>query len=123
MVKSILLVEDDIEQRALFLQAFMAVGYRVVAVADGTDALRRLASDSFDLVLTDLYLPECQGDLLIREIRGRYPTVKTVLMSCRDEIFNSTPGSLADETYYKGDLGNLMTLILRLVGSATTFHD
>lgn len=123
MTKSILLVEDDLEQRALFLQAFMAVGYHVVAVSNGTNALEELGRDSFDLVLTDLYLPECQGDLLIREIKGRFPRMKTVLMSCRTDFDETACACLADETYYKGDLNHLLTLILQLVGSAQACLD
>ena len=123
MPKSVLIVEDDMEQRALFTQAFMAAGYRVVAVPDGTTALWHTTKESFDVVLADLYLPECQGDLLIREIKCHHPRMKAVLMSCHPEITEETPMCNADLTYYKGDLNQLMAMILDLVASEPSqFH-
>ena len=54
MSKSILIVEDDGEQRALFVLACTSIGYRVVAVPDGTAALLSAAQEPFDILLTDL---------------------------------------------------------------------
>ena len=115
MAKSILIVEDDLEQRALFTQACTAIGFRVVAVSDGTAALQSAAQQPFDLLLTDLYLPQCEGDLLIREIKQRQPGIRTVLMSCHHDLYDAAELCPADCTYKKGDLHQLISLLLALV--------
>ncbi|MHB9132706.1 MAG: response regulator [Armatimonadota bacterium] len=119
MSKSILIVEDDIEQRAMFALACTSVGYRVVAVPDSIAALETAVQQTFDLILADLYLPGCEGDLLIREMKLRQPHIKAVLMSCHQDISEALSLCPADGSYQKGDLPRLMSLILELVTPKT----
>lgn len=60
MIK-ILLAEDDESMRHYLKRALENVGYAVTAVDRGTAALPLIAPDSFDLLLTDIVMPEMDG--------------------------------------------------------------
>lgn len=57
----ILLAEDDESMRIYLTRALERVGYSVVAVDRGTAALPLLESEPFDLLLTDIVMPELDG--------------------------------------------------------------
>jgi two-component system, chemotaxis family, CheB/CheR fusion protein len=64
----ILLVEDREDIRDVFTTLLMAEGAVVTAVATGRPAIERAKQEDFDVVLTDLGLPDIPGELVIREI-------------------------------------------------------
>lgn len=66
---SVLLVEDDPEQRRLLEVGLDRHGHRVAAVRDARGAIARLTLESFDVVVSDLGLPGMRGDELLRHIR------------------------------------------------------
>jgi two-component system cell cycle response regulator CpdR len=57
----ILLAEDDDSMREYLTRALERVGYSVVAVDRGTAAVPLLEAESFDLLLTDIVMPEMDG--------------------------------------------------------------
>ncbi|MCJ7420592.1 cell cycle two-component system response regulator CpdR [Sphingomicrobium astaxanthinifaciens] len=57
----ILLAEDDTSMREYLARALERVGYEVVAVDCGTKALPLLEAGRFDLLLTDIVMPEMDG--------------------------------------------------------------
>ena len=57
----ILLAEDDEAMRTYLSRALQNAGYDVSAVDRGTDALKLLKSESFDLLLSDIVMPEMDG--------------------------------------------------------------
>jgi two-component system chemotaxis response regulator CheY len=66
----ILLVEDTPELRRLFARLLRHRGFEVFEVANGQEALDRLATCVPDVVLTDLMMPVLDGFTLIRRIRA-----------------------------------------------------
>jgi CheY-like chemotaxis protein len=66
----ILLVEDDKENANVFVLCLEPEGYDVTWVADGRAAMRQLKQAHFDLVLTDMLMPEADGVELMLFIRG-----------------------------------------------------
>jgi CheY-like chemotaxis protein len=85
---SILLVEDAKDIREVFTMLLEAEGARVVATGSGGEATRIAAREDFDLVLTDLGLPDIPGDIVIRRIltaARRRPRV--VVVTGYDEPF------------------------------------
>jgi CheY-like chemotaxis protein len=59
-----------------------ASGFRVVAVAGGREALEAVASsEPFDLLLTDVVMPEMSGPELALRLRGLQPTLPVLYMS------------------------------------------
>jgi two-component system CheB/CheR fusion protein len=71
----VLVVEDVADIREVFTVLLEAEGAEVVATATGREAAELVRSREFDVVLSDLGLPDIPGDVLIRQIlagsRGR----------------------------------------------------
>jgi DNA-binding response OmpR family regulator len=65
----ILLVDDDPEHNLAMVKVLERAGYSVASAADGYEALSKLMSASFDLVITDLSMPCLSGLDLLRRIR------------------------------------------------------
>lgn len=77
----ILLVEDERPFREL-LEVFLAgEGYVVHAAADGRQAARWLATNTAELVVTDLCMPESDGMQLVMELRKTHGNVPIIVMS------------------------------------------
>ena len=71
--------EEDIRDVAkLLLESF---GYEVVGVEDGRGALKALEAGAFDLVITDMLMPEMDGVELINELRRQSPDQKVLAIS------------------------------------------
>jgi len=99
----ILLVEDDADQRALFMLALTSAGYQVAVASDAEEALERLRENGFALLLSDWYLPEMMGDELVRLVKREYPDVLTVLMSSHEHVRDTARDSGADGWFRKND--------------------
>jgi len=56
-------------------------GHRPDVVADGVQALRRFASDRYDVVVSDIHMPGLDGWTVARGVRAMRPDVGVVLMS------------------------------------------
>ena len=80
MIK-ILLAEDDHSMRAYLARALERVGYAVTAVDSGSAALPLLRSDEFDLLLTDIVMPEMDGIELARRATELDPDIKVMFIT------------------------------------------
>ena len=66
-----LVVEDSPMMRQLLVFALARVkGLRVIEADDGVDGLRKLASQRFDLILTDINMPIMDGLKLVKRVRS-----------------------------------------------------
>jgi len=86
----VLLVEDAADIREVFTFLLLAEGVEVVAAASGQEAMKLAASGDFDVVLTDLGLPDVPGDVVIRRVLAsarRRPRV--IVVTGYDEPFVS----------------------------------
>jgi len=68
-VTCVLLAEDNPINREIMLSQLTALGYTVQEAADGKEALRKYQAGPYDLVLTDIEMPEMDGYDLAAEIR------------------------------------------------------
>lgn len=66
----ILLVEDDKTTQTVVATALSRRGFAVFVAANGTEAVRLAANDSFDAILMDLNMPGMDGFTAVREIRA-----------------------------------------------------
>jgi signal transduction histidine kinase/ActR/RegA family two-component response regulator len=69
----VLLVDDEPDSREVMASALEMRGARVTAAASAGDALQKLASSDFDVLLSDIAMPGKDGYDLIREIRSLNP--------------------------------------------------
>jgi len=56
-------------------------GYRVIACANGEEALERFKSGGVDLVLTDLIMPGLDGIRLVEQVKDIAPEIPVILIS------------------------------------------
>lgn len=77
----ILLAEDDDSMRAYLARALERSGYEVVAVANGADAVPFINSDRFDLLLTDIVMPEMDGIELAQHAASVAPGMRIMFIT------------------------------------------
>jgi PAS domain S-box-containing protein len=102
--RTILLVEDEERVRRVAKRCLEGAGYRVLAVADGEDALRIAATGAqIDLVLTDLVMPGMSGPRVAEHLRAARPGVPVLFMSgfSQDlpDALAPPPGSLLQKPF------------------------
>ena len=77
----ILLAEDDQVMREYLTRALERSGYAVSAVGCGTDALPLLAAERFDLLLTDIVMPEMDGIELAQKAGELCPELRIMFIT------------------------------------------
>ncbi|MFM2021594.1 MAG: hypothetical protein RJB02_1302 [Pseudomonadota bacterium] len=78
----ILLAEDDDVMRHYLARALERAGYCVVAVGCGTEALARLETEEmFDLLLTDIVMPEMDGIELAQRVTRLHPRMRIMFIT------------------------------------------
>jgi two-component system response regulator HydG len=81
MSKRILIIDDDIEFSRLLTGVFEQAGHEVLSVVDAEAGLATVESESVDLVVTDLRLPEQSGLDFIRSVRAMNENMPLVMVS------------------------------------------
>jgi two-component system NtrC family sensor kinase len=71
--RKILIVDDEAEIRDILAEILREGQHRVAAVSSGREALERMASERYDVILTDIRMPDLDGRTLYREIERRWP--------------------------------------------------
>src|SRR5204862_185545 len=77
----ILLAEDDEVMREYLTRALTRSGYRVTAVDRGTAALPLLDTEHFDLLLTDIVMPEMDGIELAQRAAALVPDLRVMFIT------------------------------------------
>jgi len=77
----ILLAENDTSMREYLARALGRTGYAVSAVDSGVSALQLLEQESFDLLLTDIVMPELDGIELAQRASGLYPNMRVMFIT------------------------------------------
>lgn len=69
MSKNILIVDDSESIREVVIFTLEKAGYNVIPCVDGADAMKKLDGQEFDLIITDLHMPNMNGLEFIKEVR------------------------------------------------------
>ncbi|MBD3609958.1 MAG: response regulator [Gammaproteobacteria bacterium] len=77
----ILIVDDEPAIRLLMTKILKRAGYQVSSATDGEDALEKLSSEEFDLMITDIIMPRMDGFQLTQQAMKLYPEMKVQLIS------------------------------------------
>jgi two-component system cell cycle response regulator CpdR len=77
----ILLAEDDTSMREYLARALSRVGYEVSAVGCGTEAMPLLEAERFDLLLTDIVMPEMDGIELAQKAAHIDPAIRVMFIT------------------------------------------
>jgi two-component system response regulator FlrC len=83
---SVLVVEDDDTLREALCDTIEFGGYRAVAAGNGREALSRMDSENFDMVISDVQMDELDGHGLLREVRNRQPEMPFVMITAHGSV-------------------------------------
>jgi two-component system chemotaxis sensor kinase CheA len=119
--KSILVAEDSITSRTLLKNILEFAGYKVKTAIDGAEALTVLATEGFDLVVSDVEMPRMSGFDLTARIRAdkRLSQLPVVLVTGLDSREDRERGVDVGANAYivksSFDQGNLLEVVRRLI--------
>ncbi len=85
----ILIVDDEDGMRRLLSRVLTREGYETSTVANGAEALRLVASERFDLVVTDIKMPEMDGLELLAELKQYEPSLPIIVITAYGTIENA----------------------------------
>ena len=77
----ILVIDDEDMVRRVVCRTLQTAGHEVDCACDGDEGLRMLAEGEYDLVVTDLIMPNKEGIETIAEIRKTRPNIPVIAMS------------------------------------------
>jgi DNA-binding NtrC family response regulator len=78
---SILVIDDEPALREILSRVLVDAGHRVTGAGNGMEASKALAAETFDVVLTDVIMPEKDGMQVISELRKKFPGTRIIAMS------------------------------------------
>ncbi len=102
MNKIALIADDSSTVRKFVGFALKSMGIEVVTASDGMDALEKLTSENFDIVITDLNMPYVDGYELISSIRDieDYKDVPIIILSSESAEEDKAKGFSAGANSY-----------------------
>ena len=97
----VLIVDDEPSVRDFVERVLSDAGFTTSSASDGPEALKKFEhSEPFDVLLTDVMMPQMNGDELARQIRRRHPSVKVLYFTgYSDTLFETKPTLWADEAF------------------------
>ncbi len=96
--RSALVVDDEVGVRETLAEILTSSGHRVVAAASGREALERMGEEKFDVILTDIRMPDLDGRALYREIERRWPERAARVVFVSGDTLTSTLRAFAEES-------------------------
>lgn len=79
--QSLLIVEDDPRQNQTLIQRLQQAGHHAKGVPDAESGLLTLAQEAYDIILSDVGLPEMDGIQFLTKVVEKYPQLRTFLMT------------------------------------------
>jgi two-component system NtrC family response regulator len=82
----LLIIDDEERLRKLLARILQLEGYEVLEAATGKEGLARLKSDTIDVVLSDVKLPDMNGIDLTKNIKIDYPATEIIVLTAYGTI-------------------------------------
>src|ERR1700682_4535995 len=120
LVSRLLLVEDDNSVRNTVSTFLELEGYAVDAVSSTREALARLQSEHYPIVISDIYLDERTGLDVLQTARQRNPKCAVILMTGRgsmETVMAATRGGAFDYIAKPFELDRMLDTIKRAAAS------
>jgi len=84
--KRVLIVDDDVSMLSYVALIAASYGpYEIDVASSGDEALAKMASQHFDLVITDLRMPGMNGLELMEQVRSRCPHTSLIMMTAHSD--------------------------------------
>jgi len=116
MMKTILLVEDDLNLADGLTLNLEAEGYQVVHLTDGSQVADVYADGNIDLLLLDIMLPGKDGLAVCRDLRAKGETVPILFLTAKDQTDDKIEGLVAGGDDYITKPFDLQELLIRIQG-------
>src|SRR6202789_606324 len=114
-VHKVLLVDDDSAVLSVMIQGLERKKFEVVAASRVTEALKRIATENFDVLITDLHMPDPgDGFTVVSAMRHSQPDALTLLVSGYPDVQGAMAAILleADEIVVKPfEIGRFTELV------------
>jgi len=91
--KTILLIEDDLDVLSMMMKHLDRMGYNVITATDGMEGLKKLDSEDYDLVITDIVMPYVSGVGVVAAIKAKNPNIPVIAVTG----YGKEPGAAAME--------------------------
>ncbi|MDF2549786.1 MAG: putative two-component response regulator [Chlamydiales bacterium] len=88
-VEKILIVDDELLIRNFLKETLTRKAYDVMTAENGTKALAILKEQSFDLVITDMKMPDMTGLDILRKVKELYPSTLVIVITAFGSIENA----------------------------------
>ncbi len=95
--RRILIVDDEAEIRETLAEILSGAQHNVATAGSGREALERMATEHYDVILTDIRMPDLDGRTLYREIERRWPEQAKRVVFVTGDSFASTLHDFASE--------------------------
>ena len=84
--RTVLVVDDEDVIRETVREILTDEGYRVIAASDGSEVLGLVEKETPDVILLDIWMPEMDGIVLLRQIKREHPDARIVMISGHGSI-------------------------------------
>ncbi|MBU1852962.1 MAG: response regulator [Candidatus Omnitrophica bacterium] len=81
MKKKILIVDDEKDITLTLKELFLSKGYDALVAFTGKEAERLLNQKGLDLILLDIQMPDINGVEILRQVKKKFPEIKTVVLT------------------------------------------
>lgn len=108
MSKSILVVDDDTDIGEIICEYLSAAGYEMSYEPSAKKAMEILSQSKFDLVITDVLMPEVNGIELTEHVFNNYPDTKVLACSGGGTSGKLVAGMALDQALEEGANNALM---------------
>jgi len=110
----VLIAEDDRDLRQLFSRVLEKNGYGVEGVANGREALEALENKYFDIVISDVMMPEVDGYELVRALRESGNNIPVMIITAKDAFDDMQIGFSSGSDDYMVKPVNVNEMVLRV---------
>ncbi len=110
----ILIAEDDSELRQLFSHVLIKNGYSVTGVCNGKEALDALDKGYYDLIISDIMMPEMDGYELVSSLRTAGYSIPVMMITAKDAFDDMRMGFVSGTDDYMVKPVNVNEMVLRI---------
>lgn len=96
----ILIIDDEASLRQTMARILQRAGYEVTTAADGREGLTLIEEHSFDLVYSDIRMPDMSGLELLKIVHSKYPDLPVILFTAQPDLNSAVEAVRSGATDY-----------------------
>ena len=109
-IDSILVIDDEPDMQVALTHSLKKKGYRVQCAGNGAEGLQKFKNHPFELVITDMRMPEMSGMQVLKGIRKLSPQIPVIMMTAYGSVDNAVTAMQTGATDYLQKPFSLETL-------------